>query len=105
MEKRLGIVAVIVHDRASASRLNALLGERSELVVARLGLPMRTKGISLISLVVEGNTDELGALTGRIGRLPGIQVTSVLTKYKEASDGDSGSAGEDEDLHRSGGDR
>ena len=88
MEKRLGIVAIIVGDRSSVSRLNAILGEQAGLIVARLGLPMRGKGISLISLVVEGDTDELGALTGKIGRLPGIQVTSVLTKFKEASDGE-----------------
>ena len=98
MEKRLGIIAVIVSDRSSVSRLNAILGEHAELITARLGLPMRSRGISLISLVVEGDTDELGALTGRIGRLPGIQVTSVLTKFKEASDGTQEQGGVGRDL-------
>ena len=87
MDKRLGIVAIILNDRSSASRLNALLAAHAGCINARLGLPMRDKGISLISLVVEGDTDELGALTGQIGRLPGIQVNSVLTKFKEAQDG------------------
>ncbi|MDA8409086.1 MAG: CopG family transcriptional regulator [Treponema sp.] len=99
MEKRLGIVAIIIGDRSSVSRLNAILGEGAELIVARLGLPMRGKGISLISLVVEGDTDELGALTGKIGRLPGIQVTSVLTKFKEASDGERSDEGIDTNLY------
>ena len=99
MEKRLGIIAVIVNDRSSVSRLNAILGERADLITARLGLPMRGRGISLISLVVEGDTDELGALTGRIGRLPGIQVTSVLTKFKEASDGTQDLGGDGKALH------
>ena len=99
MEKRLGIIAVIVKDRSSVSLLNAILGERADLITARLGLPMRGRGISLISLVVEGDTDELGALTGRIGRLPGIQVTSVLTKIKEASDGTRENGGGETDLH------
>jgi putative iron-only hydrogenase system regulator len=99
MEKRLGLIAVIVSDRSSVSRLNALLGERAELIIARLGLPMRGSGISLISLVVEGDTDKLGALAGRIGRLPGIQVTSVLTKFKEAGDGAHEYEGGAGDLH------
>jgi len=87
MEKRLGIIALIVKDGASVPRLNALLSEHSRLVTARLGLPMRGRGISLISLVVEGDTDELGTLTGRLGRLPGLMVKSVLTAFKEDGDG------------------
>ena len=44
---------------------------------------MRDRQISIISLVLEGTTDEIGALTGQIGRLSGVQVKSVLTKNKE----------------------
>lgn len=83
MEKRLGIVAVIIEDSLIIPRINALFTEYSDLVEARLGLPMRRKGISLISLVVEGDTDRIGALTGKLGRLPGIKVKSVLTVFRE----------------------
>jgi len=34
----------------------------------------------LISLVLEGSTDQIGSLTGQLGRLKGIQVKSVLLK-------------------------
>lgn len=93
MEKRLGIIAIIVTDRSSTARLNALLGDFAGVIVARLGLPMRGKGISLISLVVEGDTDELGALAGKLGRLSGIKVSSVLTKFKEEPHDDDGQDG------------
>jgi putative iron-only hydrogenase system regulator len=87
MEKRLGIVAIVIEDSSSVPRVNALLSDFSRLIDARLGLPMRGKGISLISLVVEGDTDDIGALTGRLGKIPGVQVKSVLTAYREAEDG------------------
>ncbi|HET7838151.1 MAG TPA: TM1266 family iron-only hydrogenase system putative regulator [Rectinemataceae bacterium] len=87
MEKRLGIVAIVIEESSSVPRVNALLSDFSRLVDARLGLPMRGKGISLISLVVEGDTDDIGALTGRLGKIPGVQVKSVLTAYREAEDG------------------
>ncbi len=87
MEKRLGIVAIVIDDSTSISRVNALLSDFSRLIDARLGLPMRGKGISLISLVVEGDTDDIGALTGRLGKIPGVQVKSVLTAFREAEDG------------------
>ncbi|MCX7775266.1 MAG: TM1266 family iron-only hydrogenase system putative regulator [Rectinemataceae bacterium] len=86
MEKRIGIVAIVVTEQSSVPRLNTILSEYSQIIDARLGLPMRDKGIALISLVVEGTTDTIGALTGRIGRLPGVKVKSVLTAYKEHDD-------------------
>ena len=99
MEQRLGIVAILVEDRSSVPRVNSLVSEHARVVQARMGLPMRDKGVSLISLVVEGDTDEIGALTGRLGKLPGVKVKSVLTAYKEDRDGRE----DDGELHRSGG--
>lgn len=87
MEKRLGLVAILIEDPSSVSRVNATLSDFADLVDARLGLPMRGRGISLISLVVEGDTDRIGALTGRLGKIPGLQVKSVLTSYRETEHG------------------
>jgi len=88
MEKRLGIVAIVIEDQSSVSRVNALLSESADIIDARLGLPLRGKGISLISLVVEGDTDRIGALTGRLGKLSGVKVKSVLTGFREDAAGD-----------------
>ena len=83
MEKRIGVVAVLVTGKDSIPALNAVLSDYSEIIFGRQGLPFKNKGIHVISLVVEGDTDQIGAMTGRIGRLKGIQVKSVLTQYKE----------------------
>ncbi len=82
MEKRVGVVAVILEQKDEINRLNEILHTHSEIILARQGLPMRDKGISVISLIVEGDTDVIGALTGKIGRLKGVKVKSVLTDYK-----------------------
>jgi putative iron-only hydrogenase system regulator len=55
-------------------------------MLGRQGIPLRDKGVNVISLVVEGNTDQINALTGKIGKLEGAEVKSILTKYKENSD-------------------
>ncbi|HTX73679.1 MAG TPA: TM1266 family iron-only hydrogenase system putative regulator [Rectinemataceae bacterium] len=85
MERRLGIVAIVIEDQSSVPRVNALLTDSADIIDARLGLPMRGKGISLISLVVEGDTDRVGSLTGRLGKLAGVKVKSVLTGYRESA--------------------
>ncbi len=89
MEKRLGIVAVVIEDQTSVPHVNTLLTDYANLIDARLGLPMRGKGISLISLVVEGDTDAIGALTGKLGKLSGVKVKSVLTAFREDDNVDS----------------
>jgi putative iron-only hydrogenase system regulator len=42
------------------------------MILARVGLPCREKGISVITLVVEATTDELGSLSGRLGKIAGV---------------------------------
>ncbi len=83
MERRLGLLAILIENANSVSKVNNLLSEYSSIIDARLGLPMRGKGVALISLVVEGDTDAIGALSGKLGKTPGVKVKSVLTAYKE----------------------
>ena len=83
MEKRLGVVAISVTSKESIQSLNHILSEFSDIILGRMGLPLRDKSIYIISLIIEGTTDQIGALTGKIGRLSGIQVKSMLTKQKE----------------------
>ncbi len=36
----------------------------------------------MIALIVDGNTDVLGAMTGKLGGVPGVAVRSALTDSK-----------------------
>lgn len=80
MEKRIGVVAILVKNKSFIPKLNSILSEYSDIIRGRMGLPLKEKSIQVISLIVEGSTDSLGALTGKIGKLPGITVKSTLTK-------------------------
>ena len=82
MEKRIGTAIIRIIERQSAGQLNTILSRHSNIIIGRQGLP-RTDGTSVISLVLEGTTDEIGSLTGQIGRIKGIQTKSVLLKNDE----------------------
>ena len=82
MEKRIGTAIIRIIERESAGQLNTILSRHSNIIIGRQGLP-RTDGTSVISLVLEGTTDEIGSLTGQIGRIKGIQTKSVLLKNDE----------------------
>ena len=78
-ENRVGVVGIVVTDREKqAERVNEILGEFGELIVGRMGIPYRERNVSVIALIVDGSTDELGALTGKLGSIPGVKVKSAL---------------------------
>jgi len=79
MEKRIGGVIVVVTDEVDIQRVNSIISEHSEMILGRQGIPLRDRSTNVISLVLEGDTDRIGSLTGKLGRIPGIKVKSVLT--------------------------
>ena len=78
MEQRIGAVIVLVSEEGDIQRINAIISEHADLILGRQGIPLRDRSTSVISLVLEGNTDMMGSLTGKLGRLPGVKVKSVL---------------------------
>ncbi|WP_338668603.1 TM1266 family iron-only hydrogenase system putative regulator [Pseudodesulfovibrio methanolicus] len=79
MQKRLGIIGIIIKDRnRTAGAVNNILSDHGEMIVGRMGLPFRERGVSIIDLIIEASTDEVGALTGKLGMLDGVQVKSLL---------------------------
>jgi putative iron-only hydrogenase system regulator len=81
MEKRIGTITVIITNRASqAENVNKILSEFGDVIIGRMGIPYSPKGLHIIALIVHASTDQIGALTGKLGTLTGIQVKSALTK-------------------------
>ena len=80
LEKRLGVIGIVVEDLGSVEKLNAVLHEYAHIIVGRMGIPYRERGVSVISLIVDGSTDDISALTGKIGRIRNVSVKSALTK-------------------------
>jgi putative iron-only hydrogenase system regulator len=79
--KRLGFVGIIIDDREKCSGVvNKILSEHSDLMLARTGLPNAKGNSSIITLVIDATTDELGELTGKLGRINGISIKSGLAK-------------------------
>lgn len=85
METRLGFVGLIIEDRAkNAATVNILLSEFGDIILARTGVPCPKRNCSAITLVVDASTDQLGSFTGRLGRIEGVSVKSMLSKMQHA---------------------
>lgn len=82
MNERLGVIGIVIEDKEKAPEINHLLGKYSDLIIGRMGVPRilhNEKGVSVISLIVHGTNEEVGALTGKLGNIRGVQVKSALS--------------------------
>lgn len=80
MDKRIGVVGIVVEDTDSAEGINQVLHEYSHIIVGRMGIPYRERGVSVISLIVDGSNDDISAMTGKLGRIKNVSVKSALSK-------------------------
>ena len=42
-----------------------------------MGLPYRERGVSIISVAMDAPNDAIAALSGKLGRLPGVTAKTV----------------------------
>lgn len=80
MEKRIGVIGIVIEDTDKAGIVNNILHDSAEIIVGRMGIPYKERGISIISLIVDGTTDDISAMTGKLGKIDGISVKSAFTK-------------------------
>ena len=85
MEKRLGFIGIIVNRKDSVAEVNRILSGFGKLIRGRIGVPNHEDESAVIGLIAEGTNDEIGALTGKLGNLPGITVKSALAPSKKQS--------------------
>jgi putative iron-only hydrogenase system regulator len=85
MQARLGFVGLIIEDREhNASSVNRLLSEFGDIILSRTGVPCPRRNCSAITLVIDATTDQLGSLTGKLGRVAGVSVKSMLSKVPQS---------------------
>lgn len=80
MDKRIAVVGIIVENLEMANEVNKILHTYSHVIVGRMGIPYRERGISVISIIVDGTSDELSAMTGKLGKISGVSVKSAMSK-------------------------
>ena len=76
-QNRVAVMAIIVREGDSVATLNALLHAYGDFIIGRMGVPYRSRGVSLISIAMDAPGSVISALSGKIGRLEGITVNTV----------------------------
>lgn len=84
MEQRIAVIGIVVENEDSVEQLNEILHNYRQYIIGRMGIPYRQKGLSIISIAVDAPQDAISALSGKVGKLPGV---SSKTAYAGASHG------------------
>lgn len=81
-DKRVAIISIIAENRQSSAEINALLSDFGEYIVGRMGIPYRERGIFIMSIVIDAQSEIINRLTGKLGMLSGV-TAKTLTKEKK----------------------
>jgi len=82
VETRIALIGIIVEDIEASGRLNAVLHEYSDYIIGRMGIPYRSKGVHVISVVVDAGNDVISSLSGKLGMVRGVTVKTIYAKSR-----------------------
>ena len=77
MDTRVALIGIIVEEDSSVAALNELLHQYGKHIIGRMGVPYHQRDVNVISVAMDAPADVISALSGKIGRLPGITAKTV----------------------------
>ena len=77
MEKRIGTISIVIQERSVAERVNKLISDYGDFILARQGLPFADRGIFIITFIFEAAIDKIKAMIGAHGRLEDKEMRSI----------------------------
>ncbi len=84
MKTRIAVISIIVEDTDSIETLNNILFSFREHIIGRMGIPYKEKRVNIISIAIDAPEDIINALSGKIGKLKGLNVktnySNVITE-------------------------
>lgn len=80
METRVALIGIIVENPESVEKLNSLMHQYGSCIIGRMGVPYAKRGVSIISIVMDAPGDDISALSGKLGMLPGVSTKTIYSK-------------------------
>ena len=81
MERRIAVIsAVLENAKECQGNFNDIVARCQGLIYGWMGIPFHEQGISVISLTVVGTMDEINSFTGKLGKIPNIQIKTAISK-------------------------
>lgn len=77
--KKIGVVGIVLKaGRERVEKVQSTLSDYGDIIVGRMGVPDKDSGVNTISLIVNGDTEKISALCGKLGRIDEVNVKSAV---------------------------
>ncbi len=79
-DTRVALIGIIVEDDRATPALNDILHAFGQHIIGRIGVPYRSRGICVISIIVDAPNGVISSLSGKLGMLEGVNVKTMYAK-------------------------
>lgn len=77
MEDKIAIIGIFIQDHTMSGKVNELLHEYAPYIIGRMGIPYQQKSVHVISVIICAPSGVISALSGKLGRIDGIQSKAL----------------------------
>lgn len=79
--KRVAIISAILESPdVCQQKFNNIISDFKGIIRGRMGIPIQEADISVVSITVIGQLDEINSLTGKLGNIEFVTVKTSISK-------------------------
>ncbi|KYH35402.1 hypothetical protein CLTEP_05780 [Clostridium tepidiprofundi DSM 19306] len=79
--KKIAVISAILEEPEKAQKeFNEVVANFKGLIKGRMGIPFEDLGISVISITIIGDLNEINSLTGKLGNINHVSVKTSISK-------------------------
>ena len=79
MKTCVALIGIIVENYTSVDTLNDILHENRHAIIGRMGIPHREKKLSIMSIVLDTDSDTAQKIASDIAKLDGVKVDVIIS--------------------------
>ena len=79
MKNCVALIGVIVENYESVDTLNDILHQNRDVIIGRLGIPHREKKLSVMSIVLDTDSETVEKISAEIAKLDGVKVDTIIS--------------------------
>ena len=79
MKNCVALIGVIVENYESVDALNDILHQNRDVIIGRLGIPHREKKLSVMSIVLDTDSETVEKISAEIAKLDGVKVDTIIS--------------------------
>ena len=78
---KIGVLGCIIENpQAHQAAFNELVAEYRNFIKGRMGIPFDDHETSVIAITMMASADNINALTGKLGNIPGVTVKASISR-------------------------